>query len=281
MTAQTQGSSGLGQRWRQTSNERRIELGSATLLLLLMAGLVIGVQRWADMEGESVEPLQPITVFPDFAAIENVDVKKQQFFDYLQDYIAAENERLLALRAEVAQIRDAAAQGSLSPEHGARLEEISESYLVDVEEMSREALFATLMRRVDGLPPSLVLAQAATESAWGTSRFALEGNNLFGQWCYVEGCGLVPLRRIDGATHEVRSFDSVAGSVRGYFKNINTHPSYRHLRELREAMRRRAEPLDPIALANGLGRYSERGDSYVDEVQTLILQNGLRERDSG
>lgn len=281
MTAEAQADTGLWQRWQQTTPARRIELGTALLLLLGMAALVIGVQRWAEMGRSSVESLPPITVFPDFAAIENVDVKKQQFFDYLQDYIGAENDRLLALRAEVAQLRDAAAQGSLSGEQTARLEEIAESYLVEMEELSREALFTILMRRVDVLPPSLVLAQAATESAWGTSRFALEGNNLFGQWCYVEGCGLVPLRRIDGATHEVRSFDSVTGSVRGYFKNINTHPSYRHLRELREAMRRRAEPLDPIVLASGLGRYSERGDSYVDEVQTLIQQNGLRQRDSG
>jgi Bax protein len=135
------------------------------------------------------------------------------------------------------------------------------------------------MLRVDVLPPSLVLAQAANESAWGTSRFALEGNSLFGQWCYVEGCGIVPRRRARGATHEVKSFDSVAGTVRAYFNNINTNQSYEYLRELRADMREEDQPIDSMVLAFGLEPYSQRGDRYVDEVQNIIMQNDLHERD--
>jgi Bax protein len=136
-----------------------------------------------------------------------------------------------------------------------------------------------LLKRVDTIPVSLALAQAANESAWGTSRFALEGNNLFGQWCYDEGCGLVPNRRRANASHEVQSFESIEAAVRAYFMNINTHDRYQGFRDLRFQMRSKEGELDPFALAWGLDGYSERGEAYVDEVQTIILQNDLTNKD--
>src|SRR5690606_24219440 len=133
--------------------------------------------------------------------------------------------------------------------------------------------------RVDILPSSLVLAQAANESAWGTSRFALEGNNFFGQWCWSEGCGLVPQQRHSGAAHEVQSYASVADSVRSYFMNINTFPSYLELRRTRQRLRDQGKPLDRHALAEGLERYTERGAEYVKEVRAIIQVNELHLRD--
>ena len=133
--------------------------------------------------------------------------------------------------------------------------------------------------RVDIIPASLVLAQAANESAWGTSRFTLEGNNIFGQWCYEEGCGIVPRRRAAGATHEVRRFETIEEAVAAYFVNINTNPVYQYLRELRAQMRVQQLELNPLVLAFGLGRYSERGGNYIDEVQSIIIQNDLLSRD--
>ena len=111
--------------------------------------------------------------------------------------------------------------------------------------------------------------------AWGTSRFAVEGNNIFGQWCFEQGCGLVPLQRKGNASYEVRKFDSISASVSAYLKNINSQYSYEELRELRAGMRSRNEPLNAIDLAAGLAAYSERGEDYVDEVQSLIVQNKL------
>ncbi len=153
------------------------------------------------------------------------------------------------------------------------------TYSVDTEAENDQDLVNELLLRVDVIPASLVLAQAANESAWGTSRFALEANNIFGQWCFEEGCGIIPNRRVAGATHEVKSFDTIEAAIEGYFLNINSHHLYAGFRQERARLRRLGRRLDSIVLAQRLDRYSERGKSYVDEVQTLIQQNNLAQRD--
>lgn len=90
---------------------------------------------------------------------------------------------------------------------------------------------------------------------------------------------MVPQRRASGATHEVERFDSIQASIKSYLNNINTHHLYSYLRELRAFMRNQEQSLDPMVLAYGLGRYSERGEHYVDEIQNIIIQNKLRNRD--
>ncbi|MBT8145319.1 MAG: glucosaminidase domain-containing protein, partial [Gammaproteobacteria bacterium] len=137
------------------------------------------------------------------------------------------------------------------------------------------------LKRVDKIPAPLALAQAANESAWGTSRFALEGNNVFGQWCFDEGCGIVPKRRRADASHEVRAFASLDAAVQAYFLNLNTHDRYKNFRDMRFQMRNQRGDLDPLVLAYGLVGYSERGDEYVDEIQTIIQQNDLVDKYSG
>jgi len=126
----------------------------------------------------------------------------------------------------------------------------------------------------------LALAQAANESAWGTSRFAQDGNNLFGQWCYTNGCGLVPSRRREGATHEVRRFDNIRDSVESYIHNLNTFPSYQMLRRIRQQLRQQDRPIDGVSLADGLESYSSRGLDYIVELQRMIYSNELLERDN-
>ena len=226
--------------------------------------------------------VKPISVFPDFASIDSVTVKKQQFFDFLEDYVMAENENIAETRRELRSYVDIANSGVAFSQRERRwILQLAEHYELDTSTLSDREIANELYMRVDQVPVSLALAQAANESAWGTSRFARQGNNIFGQWCYEEGCGLVPRRRLSGATHEVKKFDSIQESVNAYINNINTHPSYGYLRELRARMRDRNRPLDPLRLAMGLGSYSQRGDNYVDEVQNLIVQNQLTERDEG
>jgi Bax protein len=125
------------------------------------------------------------------------------------------------------------------------------------------------------IPPSLVLAQAANESAWGTSRFARRGNNLFGQWCFSQGCGLVPRGRVEGASHEVASFSSPYRSVRSYIQNLNRHPTYQLLRDIRLKARNRDDIASGPSLAAGLLGYSERGEDYVEEIRNMIRHNNL------
>ena len=126
---------------------------------------------------------------------------------------------------------------------------------------------------------TIALAQAAKESAWGISRFDRLGNNYFGQWCFVAGCGLVPEARNTGASHEVAAFKSVRESVRRYMNNINTHPAYADLRNRRASLRSEGNDISGLALAPALIRYSERGQEYVSELQAMIRGNELQQYD--
>lgn len=261
---------------------RKFELFSALAMCGAMAALIVVVHKYSavPVEEQSDVALAPVAVFPNFASIENVDVKKQQFFDYLQGFVDAENARTMEVREQLLGFAAIVGSGvSLSRRERTRLLQIAQEYELDPDLGSDQRIINALLSRVDVIPTSLVLAQAANESAWGTSRFTLEGNNIFGQWCYEEGCGMVPERRIRGANHEVKRFDSIASSVASYFQNINSHHLYQDFRDMRARMRRQQQELDSMELAYGLGRYSERGEHYVDEVQTIIEQNSLRERD--
>lgn len=264
--------------WEQYKEKAVAGLTALSLVLLIIAVTAIAPSQRPELP--ALAKIAAIAIFPDFGAISNVDVKKQQFFDYLEDYVDSENQRMLNLREDLLPLADMSQNNvAYSDRESEWLLKVAETYGLEEASLSDRELLDELMLRVDVLPPSLVLAQAANESAWGTSRFALEGNNLFGQWCFVEGCGIVPRRRASGATHEVKHFASVAGAVRAYFININTNQSYEYLRELRADMREEDQQIDSMVLAFGLGRYSQRGDHYVDEVQNIIIQNDLDERD--
>lgn len=220
--------------------------------------------------------------FPDFSSYDRVEERKQAFFDYMHEYVERENRRVLAMRKELVPLYEVARDGvPLSGTERRTLHAIAEEYRLDPQAMSERELTSELMLRVDKLPTSLVLAQAANESAWGTSRFARQANNLFGQWCFSEGCGLVPSNRAEHASHEVRAFPSVAEAVRAYFLNLNTNETYDYLRRLRSDMRRRDEPINSLVLAYGLTGYSARGLAYVTELQSIIRFNGLHEWDRG
>lgn len=131
---------------------------------------------------------------------------------------------------------------------------------------------ADLRRRISPVPVSLIMAQGALESAWGGSRFALEGNNLFGIWTWNK-TGLVPAEREEGKIHSVAAYASLLDSVRAYILMINRLPAYSGLREIRE------DTMDSLSLANGLLRYSERGSDYVADLAQLIRSNDLQSYD--
>ena len=253
------------------------------VLLPLVILVLIGVAEYSSSPAVQLVlkplPQNPVTVFPDFSKIVDVNEKKRQFLDYMQSFIDAENQKIRTLRSNLFEIRENIGRGTLSVKETAEIANLCETYRIDHADLTIEDMIAELLLRVDLIPVSMALAQAANESAWGTSRFTIEGNNVFGQWCYEKGCGIVPSRRISGAKHEVRYFDTVEKSVESYFLNINSHDSYAYLRDLRFKMRERGLKLDPMSLSIGLGRYSQRGAGYVDEIQKIIIQNDLRERD--
>jgi Bax protein len=142
---------------------------------------------------------------------------------------------------------------------------------------SKSADPADLLTHVDIVPPSLAIAQAAEESGWGTSRFAREGNALFGQRAYkAHRKGIVPVERPEGTSFRVRAFDHLIDGVKSYMHNLNSHPAYRDFREARAKMRAEEGNIDGYDLAGALLRYSERGVAYVKTIRVIMRSNTLR-----
>ncbi|MBF0444777.1 MAG: glucosaminidase domain-containing protein [Magnetococcales bacterium] len=218
---------------------------------------------------------------PDFAAIKDVKQKKNNFFAWLLEFVKKENSRISSLRERILAYQKQKLQKKpLLPRDIIWLKSLAREYGLSPKRYPHHPEFyPALLRSVDILPPSLVLAQGANESGWGGSRFARDANNLFGQWCYIKGCGLVPLRREKNQNHEVARYNSTGGSVRAFFHNINTHPAYAPLRKLREQLRYEQKPLSGLVLGDMLIPYSQRGKAYVKDIKALIKNNNLSQYD--
>lgn len=214
---------------------------------------------------------------PDFKSIKHIPDRKQAFFDYLRPAIEYQNQVIRERRQLLKGIAfKVGQQMALSAAEQRYMLTMRERYRVDEAASQAEAI-DVLLRRVDTLPVSMVLAQAAIESAWGTSRFAREANNLFGQWCFSKGCGLVPARRGEGKIHEVRKFSSVDKAIGAYFLNINSFPTYAKTRQIRDQLRSAGKPLTGHALVAGLEQYSARGEAYIKELRSMIRSNKLEQ----
>jgi Bax protein len=205
------------------------------------------------------------------------DQRKRLFIELLLPLVSRENERLLDVRQELAGLQSERASGrALSESQLGWLREMADKYRIDAD-AGTSAILERLLVRVDAIPIGLAIAQAANESAWGRSRFAQEGNNLFGIRTYDTDQGIEPQARAPGKTHLVRSYDSIEASVRGYMHMLNSHPAYRSLRAIRSAQRERKQPLSALQLADGLGAYSEQGDDYIALIKTMIRSNQLEQ----
>ncbi|WCN10458.1 glucosaminidase domain-containing protein [Marinomonas mediterranea] len=210
---------------------------------------------------------------PDFAAISDVKTRKETFFDYLTPFVREKNNLLLEDRSRLKAYLDNI--NTLSSDDSAWINKQRKLHRLTPTDKLEKHHIETLLIKLDIIPASLVLAQAANESAWGTSRFALMGNNYFGQWCFRKGCGLVPNSRADDAAHEVRKFIDARQSVFAYIDNLNSNAAYKELRAIRADLRSRSLNISGKALAAGLIRYSQRGQAYVDEIEGLIQYNRL------
>jgi len=210
---------------------------------------------------------------PDFAKIKDIDARKAAFVAYLMPAIRYHNQQLAWQRELLLAI-----QSKL--ESGEPLSRPEKKHLAALQEQFGSEEMPALLRRVNQIPASLALAQAATESGWGSSRFAREGNNFYGQWCYVKGCGIVPAQRPEGDKHEVKRFASPLESVAAYFNNINSNKAYRPLRLIRAQLHKDGDSLTGVALAAGLENYSQRGQAYVQSIRGMIRNNGWQRFDS-
>jgi Bax protein len=226
--------------------------------------------------GAADVPRLYLTALPgDFDALGDVEARKRTFLRVALPLVLRVNTEIEITRTRVAGLLDRLAAGTPLRRRDARwLMGVARQYGV-VDTAGADPVIAldaaarrTLLRRVQGVPVPLALAQAIVESGWGRSRFALEGNALYGQWTWDRSQGIAPSAAPDAA-HAVRSFDSLLGSVRGYMHNLNTHPGYREFRAAR------AEGASARTLALTLTRYSERGAVYGEDLVAIIAQNDL------
>ena len=226
-----------------------------------------------DIKETAVEEVAGI---PDFASMLDVREKKASFFAFMKEMVDEENDNLNGLREQLLSYKESYKEKErLSAAEFEWVLGLSQRYKVDDNKTELDDIFEELLLKVDEIPVSLALVQAANESAWGTSRFALDAYNYFGQWCFSVGCGLVPERRPEGARYEVRKFDSPAHSVRSYMHNLNTSHHYEGMREMRMKRRVAGEPVTGPILAHGLYAYSIRGLEYVEELIRMIEGNNL------
>ena len=230
----------------------------------------------------SLDPLPPPTAnkkasipLPDFSSFKNVKEKKEQFFQFMLPKIRLANTKI---RVERSSLQDVFNRNKdeliLSDSDKKFLGALKVKYKISEELEALDSINA-LLTKIDEVPASLVLAQSANESGWGTSRFAIEARNMFGIWCFREGCGIKPLQRAAGKKYEVAKYETIQASVEAYMLNINSHPAYRELRRIRSEARADNSYLSGMALAEGLETYSARGEDYVEEIKQLIRINKL------
>jgi len=220
--------------------------------------------------GQLAVPYITVAELPkDIGYVRDSALRKSLFFRALLPMTLQVNAEIEADHVRLERIRDELSRdGTLYPWDQDWLEKLAAKYKVSADN------FDKLDLRVRPLPVSLVLAQAAIESGWGTSRFAREGNALFGQWTWsTQHKGIVPANRGAGKTHRIRAFDTAKGAIEAYALNLNTHKAYTRLRE------QRAHGASGYALTMTLDKYSELGMRYVQELRALINKNDLKPLD--
>lgn len=204
-----------------------------------------------------------------------VTTKKELFYRTMLPLIVHANNMVRESRDRLNQMSRQVANGdSLSPEDSIWLAEIRPLLRID-ESYSDESVIVRALYKLDIIPEGLALGQAAYESGYGTSRFAANGNALFGQWTYG-GKGLVPeQQRSHLGDHRIAAYDWPFDSVRSYFLNLNSHPAYEEFRKLRADLRNSGQAITSMALIPGLVNYSELRQEYVDTLSGIIRVNKL------
>jgi len=217
---------------------------------------------------------------PDFAKISDIKERKLAFISYIIPYINKEIKKVHNDRSHLVKLYKEFIDGKeLSAKDHDWLTKLTHKYKMKNNDINNLMTWSELQKRLDILPTSMIIAQAALESAWGTSRFAQIGNNLFGQQCYTKGCGIMPLKRDNGKNHEVMKFNNIGKSIEAYLLNLNRHNAYEMLRTTRRTNRFKNQYIGEDDLHKRLGKYSEIGNDYNIIVEKIISQNKLQKYD--
>jgi Bax protein len=220
----------------------------------------------------------------DLYALENVSLKKRVFLHSLLPHALFVREEALRKRQRLESILskiDCPVENinfADGPEFESQcswadfLAEDEVGFIQNLSKVYRTGSAAGLLERVDAVPTSIILAQGALESSWGSSRFTREGNSIFGMWTW-KNKGIIPLRRDEGKNHKVKAYDNVLDSVRAYHLTLNRLNPYEEFRQIRQYTD------NPLIMAEGLVPYSERGEEYVEEIKKVIIANDLQKYD--
>ena len=211
-----------------------------------------------------------LTVLPhEIKKIENVKKRKNLFIQIILPLVIKENQNIRLERKKLFSILNKNKNTKAEKNWIAKK---LKQYGVVKNDLS------TLKVRMDEVPVSLAIAQAAKETGWGTSRFAQEGNALFGQWTW-SGEGIKPAAADNNTTHKVMKFNVLQASIKAYQRNLNTHSSYKQFRSVRAELRDEGKKLDSLVLSKYLDKYAETGKEYVKILQQIIRQNQLKDFD--
>jgi Bax protein len=226
-----------------------------------------------------------VTIVPkDMDKISNTNLKKDLFFKMMLPLVLKANEDVLAQRKRLDKIDDLLSKNeTVSQKDKLWLNKMSRKYQAvskqDNEIDNMKIRIGILKLKMDSVSPSLSLVQSAIESAWGTSRFAKEGNALFGEWTW-DGTGMVPRGRSKGETHSVKRFSTMYNAVKSYVNNTNRNKAYEMMWTMRAERRKANKPYDGEALASSMLHYSQRGMGYVNTIQSIIKKSKLYGIDS-
>ncbi len=216
---------------------------------------------------------------PRFSEIKDVIEKKVSFFSHMAPIIASANKVVRQEREMLHIVLPAFQRGVTSHSQRGIVSVLAVKYEVPFSDYPSLFTVESLLRRVDEVPVSLALAQAAIETGWGSSRFAQQHKNYFGLWCFTPGCGVVPKQRNPILSHEVANFPSIADGTAAYLHVLNTRNLLKPFRSARAELRHKQHPLDGEILAPGLINYSAGANTYVNKVKTIIRRNQLKRHD--
>ena len=213
-----------------------------------------------------------ITKFPkDFNLVSSTEDKKSLFIKSLLPLIIKENNKITYINRNIKKIQNSKFE-YISKSDALWLKRQYMNYKVESHNIN------DLLIKVDVIPVSIALAQAAIESGWGTSRFVIEGNALFGQWSWFKGSGIVPEKRDTEKTYEIKSFDNLGDSVASYMKNLNSNINYEEFRMARNSFRINKSSINPIELIELLSNYAENTE-YSKILKKIIIKNNLKDFD--
>mgnify|MGYP001180200468 FL=1 len=220
--------------------------------------------------GQAVKPVYLSKLPKDLKKIKSTQTKKDTFIKIVMPLILDENDKILDDRKKLFKIL---AKQSNSMGERVWLKRRFKDYQIEKEDI------AELKLRMDIVPTSIAIAQAAKESGWGTSRFALEGNAMYGQWTWGQD-GIEPSQKDTSKDHKILKFPMLQSSVKAYMKNLNTHRGYKEFRNKRSVLRNENKNISGLALVDYLYNYAQTGSEYVKILKKIIRQNDLTDFDN-